>query len=87
MWSTMCQSYALVVCLTLNSFSFVNQTLSIAWNDAPDNGQIAYGFLNEESKLHFFNVSTLEIFPRALNEGPTSTLVSDGYGTTVVPPA
>ena len=57
----------------------MNQTLPIAWNDAPDHGQIAHGFLNEESKLHFFNVSTLEIFPRALNEGPTSTLVSDGY--------
>ena len=79
MWSMLCQVYALVVCLTLNSFSFVNQTLSVAWNDAPDNGLIGYGFLNEESKLHFFNVSTLEIFPRALNEGPTSTLVSDGY--------
>ena len=76
---TMYQGFALVLCLIPNFFPFANQTLSIARNNPPDGEQIEYGFLNEEPRLQFFNVSSLENFPRVLNAGPTSTLGSDEH--------
>ena len=79
MLPAMYQGYVLALCLISNFSPFANQTLSIAGNNPPNGEQIEYGFLISEPRLQFFNVSSLENFPRDLNAGPTSTLVSDEH--------
>ena len=79
MLPAMYQGYVLALCLISNFSPFANQTLSIAGNNPPNGEQIEHGFLISEPRLQFFNVSSLENFPRDLNAGPTSTLVSDEH--------